>query len=370
MVSNKSKKMISWARPHIGRDEEWFVRDALRSTWISDGPYVWRFESTFAKLLGTRYCLTTSNGTIALQLALLGLNIRPGDEIIVPGFSFAAPVNMVLAVGAKPVYADVNPHTWCLEPDSVKRQITSKTKGIIAVHLYGNVCAMEDLKILAKEKELFLIEDTAEAVFSKYKGQFAGTFGHMGCFSFQATKTLTMGEGGCVVTNDKKAFERMQVIRNHGMTPHKRYWHEVLGYNFRLTNIQAAMGFAQLSRWEKIVSAKQRVYQTYVRQLNKEQGIVLQEITRNADPVIWSVAIKLDPKIFKGGRDSVMREFGKAGIETRRGFYSFGSMPFYHGLKLPVSDEVSRNTLSLPSYIGLTQKDIRFICNRLKSLRK
>src|SRR3989338_7748949 len=233
---------IPFAKPvFLGKEKE-YLADAIASGWISDGPYVERFEKDFLRYFEGSSGLTTSSGTTALHLALLALGIGPGDEVIVPGYTFVAPVNMVLAVGAKPVYAEADPITWCIDPRSVEKQITSKTKAIIAVHVYGNVCDLPSLRAIADKYKLFLIEDVAQAAFSKYEQKYAGSFGDVGCFSFQATKTVAMGEGGFVVTPYKNVYEKMCLIRDHGMNKEKRYWHEVIGYNFRLTNLQAALG--------------------------------------------------------------------------------------------------------------------------------
>ena len=197
------KIQYPWAKPvFLGKEQE-YVKDALASTWISGGTYVDRFERAFGKLIKASEVITTSNGTTALYLAMLGLGIGPGDEVIVPGFTFVAAANMVIAAGAKPIFVDVDRDTWCINPACVVKAITKKTKAVCAVHLYGNVCDMKALQALCKKHKLFLIEDAAQAAFSSYQGQYAGTLSDVGTFSFQATKTIAMGEGGCVVTKDK-----------------------------------------------------------------------------------------------------------------------------------------------------------------------
>lgn len=361
---------IPWAQPFFGRKERQLVADALRSTWISDGKYIRDFEEDFAGRHGVRFCITTSSGTSALLLALLAVGAKAGDEIIVPGFTFIAPVNMVLAAGAKPVYADIDPFTWCVDAGCVERQISPRTKAVIAVHLYGNVCAMTALRRIARRHNLYLIEDAAEAAFSRYRGKPAGTFGAVGCFSFQATKTITMGEGGCVLTSNKKLHDKMRVIRDHGMSRRRRYWHDVQGYNFRLTNMQAALGCAQLKNLKKILSAKRRVYASYQRYLKGETGIAFQSFSAEVEPVVWCVAVALDTKVFKRKRDDIMKSLGACGIETRPGFYPASVMPFYSASPLPVAERTASRVITLPSYAALTDSEIRYVCDRLKGLRK
>ena len=361
--------IIPWAKPYFFGKEKAYLNNALESTWISGGYYIERFESIFTRHLHSKYGITVSNGTTALQLAILALGIGPGDEVIIPGFTFAAPANMVIMAGATPVYADIDSKTWCIDPRSVENRITNKTKAIIPVHVYGNVCDMDPLKKIAKKHRLFIIEDAAEAAFSKYKGKFAGTFGDIGCFSFQATKTIAMGEGGFVLTNNKKLYEKMWLIRNHGMKE-RRYWHEMIGYNFRLTNLQAAVGYGQLKNLKKIIADRKRVYRLYLECLSDIEGITPQHFQSEVDPVVWAFALKINPVIFKAGRNALISSLLKSGIETRPGFYPFSSMPIYDNApSLPVSSEVSTNVLSLPFFTSLKEKEIKYVCGCLRSLK-
>lgn len=360
---------IPWAKPVFGHKEKEYLMNALESTWISGGQYIERFENEFKLSVNSENCITTSNGTAALQLALLALGIRPGDEVIVPGFTFVAPANMVIAVGATPVYADIDELTWCIDPLAVERCITSRTKAIIAVHIYGNVCDMDTLKSIAGRYKLALIEDTAEAAFSKYKGKYAGTFGDIGCFSFHATKTIVMGEGGCVLTDKADLYEKMRLIRDHGMHKEKRYWHDVIGFNFRLTNLQAAVGCGQLENIDNIIANRKRMYQLYCGQLESEPGVFVQYFNPEVDPVVWAMAIKIDPKAFKGGRDFLIQSLLDVGIETRPGFYPFCVLPLYNTPKLAVSEAVGLNVICLPSYSSLSIDEIKFICDQLKKLK-
>ena len=367
---NSVHEMIPWAKPYFGGRERDYLLRALDSTWVSGGEFVNKFESDFARLIGTKYAVTTSNGTTALHLALLAADIGPGDEVIVPAFTFVAPANVALQTGAKPVYVDIDPKTWCIDVNEVEKGITDRTKAIIPVHIYGNVCQMEALMRIAKDNEIYVIEDVAEAALSKYRGKSAGSFGHLGCFSFQATKTITMGEGGAVLTNDEELIERMRIMRNHGMREGKRYWHDVVGYNYRLTNLQAALGCAQLDNADRIVSDKVRVYKRYFENLSNLPGIDFQHISKEVEPVMWAVAIRISQEYFKGDRDFLMTELVKRNIETRPGFYPFSAMPLYNAAPLPIAKVVGRNVISLPSFPSLSDENIDYICNQLKGLMK
>lgn len=360
---------IPWAKPSFTEKEQEYLQKALASSWISGGAYVDLFEKKFAELNQAKYCVSTSNGTTALHLALIAAGVGPGDEVIVPAFTFVAPGNMVIAVGAKPVFVDIDPKTWCMDPAAVSSAITSKTKAILPVHIYGNVAAADDIRGICDQHDLILIEDTAEAALSRRMGKCAGTFGHMGTFSFHATKTITMGEGGAVLTYSDELHEKMRIIRDHGMNKSKRYWHEVVGYNFRLTNLQAAVGCAQLERVETMCAMRRSRYEKYRAGLNRLKGVQLQEFQRNVDPVVWALGIQLDPKHFKGNRDWVIESLGKAGIETRPGFYPFHMMPIYQAPKAPISDEIAARMLCLPFYQDLKDEDIDRVCAELAKLQ-
>jgi len=367
---NTKDEMIPWGKPCLGAKERDYLLRALDSTWISGGEFVDKFEADFAQMIGTKYAITASSGTSALHLALLAAGIGSGDEVIVPGFTFVAPANMAIQVGAKPVYVDIDPRTWCIDVNEVRKSITDKTKAIIPVHVYGNVCDMAALMKIAKDNGVYLIEDVAEAAFSKYRGKYAGGFGDVGCFSFQATKTITMGEGGAVLTNRAKLNERVRIMRSHGMREDKRYWHDMLGYNYRLTNLQAALGCAQLENLDNIVKEKARIYNRYLKNLSNLPGVDFQYISRDVEPVIWAVALKINPYYFKGDRDYLIVELLRRNIETRPGFYPFSVMPIYNAKPLPVAESISRNVISLPSYLALSDEQIDYICKQLKSLMK
>lgn len=359
---------IPWAEPTLwGREEEYAV-DALRSTWISGGPYVDRLESDFARYADVPHVLAVANGTAALHLAYLGAGIGPGDEIIVPGFAFMAAANIARMIGATPVFADIDPDTWCITADRVAPLVTSRTRAIVPVHTYGNVCALDALVALAESRGVLVIEDAAESIGSTYRGRMSGTIAPMGTYSFHATKTITTGEGGAVATRDDEMAARMRLYRSHGMA-RTRYFHEVAGHNFRLTNLQAAIGCAQLEQIGRIVAKRAQVWDTYSTRLNAIPGVRMQAIEPEVSPVMWAVGVRLDPTRFPQGRDAVMNGMGALGIETRPGFYPASAMPHLYGPQsLPMSDALAASLLVLPSSPTLDDARMHRICDALESL--
>lgn len=362
-------KKIPWAKPNFWGNEQQYVVEALASTWISGGSFVDRFELDFTQWTGSRCAITTSNGTTALHMAFLGLGVKPGDEVIVPGFGFLAAANVALHVGARPVFAEVDPSTWCVTAQSIEASISARTKAVVPIHTYGNVCAMDEIVALANERGIWVIEDAAEALASRYKGRLAGTMGTLGTYSFQATKTISTGEGGMVVTRDVELDKRMRLYRNHGMLK-TRYWHEVAGHNFRLTNLQAALGCAQFEKLDRIIAERRRVHNQYTKRLSVISGLALQHFPSEVDPVLWAIAVRLDPSAYPSGRDKVMEMLAAEGIETRPGFYPPSAMDLYSCPKLPVCEQLSRQILSLPTYPTLSEKEIDFICSKLSKLMR
>ena len=363
-------KAIPWANPHYWGNEIEYVTKAIQSTWISGGSYVDKLETDFARFCNIDHCVATSNGTTALHLAYLAGGIQAGDEIIVPGFGFMAAANVAIHMGARPIIADVDPASWCMATENLESLITAKTKAIIPIHTYGNVCDMDSIVSIAEKHKLLVIEDAAEAIGSKYKGKMAGTIASLGTYSFHATKTITTGEGGSVVSSSVELANKMRVLRSHGMSQ-KRYWHDVAGHNFRLTNMQAAIGCAQLEKIDVIRVARNRIYKMYQIWLQNSHGITFQKIENNVEPLIWAVGIKLDKRAYPQGRDGVIKQLEELDIETRPGFYAASMMKHLYGeIKSPVSDDVSAQTISLPSSPTLTEDNINYICSSLISLQR
>jgi len=353
---------IPWARPALFGDEERLVVDALRSTWISGGPYVDRLEREIAECIGVRHAVAVSNGTTAIELALRGLALTPGDEVIVPAFTFVAVANMALTLNLTPIFADVDSETFLLDPTEVSRLATPRTKAVIPVHLYGNVADMDSINAAAEAAHAVVMEDAAEAAFSRYKNQHAGTMGKAGTFSFHATKTITTGEGGMVVTDDDALAARCRTLRDHGMRRDRRYWHDVVGHNFRLTNIQAAMGCGQLQHLDRIVSERKVIHSAYRERLSLVPGIRLQRFHQAVTPVVWVTVIQLDDdrdiSLVRERRDWVMAGMAQDGIETRPGFYDLSMLPPYKCPPRPSAQRVSAGTIALPTYIGMSSDDI------------
>jgi len=361
---------IPWAKPNFWGNEIQYVTEALQSNWISGGQYLEKLESEFSSILNTKHVLAVSNGTTAIHLAYLGLELKPGDEIIVPGFAFLAAANVAIQMGFKPVFAEVDPQTWCLSAKELPKYITNKTKAIVPVHTYGNVCDMDEIIKIAEKFKIPVIEDCAESLFSKYKGKYSGTFGKINTFSFQATKTITTGEGGLVVTDSDTINRIMVLYRSHGMDRGKKfYWHEIPGHNFRLTNFQAAMGVAQLEKIDIILPERERVYLEYKKHLSNDDSVTFQKIENDVDAVIWAIAVKLDKNKYPQGRDAVINQLKEAGIETRPGFYASSLLPIYEAHSLPVCEDLSKNIISLPSFPNLTNEEINFICENLLKLK-
>ncbi len=367
--------MIPWAQPKLFGNEEALVLDALRSAWISGGPYVERLEYEAAERMGVAEALAVSNGTTALELALRGLDIGPGCEVIVPGFTFVAAANMVMAVGATPVYADVDPDTWLVDAAEIDRLAGPRTKAVLPVHLYGNIADMDAIMAVAEAHGLLVVEDAAEAAFSRHRGRCAGTIGTVGTFSLHATKTITSGEGGLVVTNDAELARRMRVLRDHGMRKDRRYWHDVVGFNFRLTNMQAALGCAQMEKLDEIIAERARIHARYRAALAGIGGVRLQHFAEATDPVLWAMTVQLvaddgtpysgDVEPVRARRDAIMAGLLDDGIETRPGFYALSLMPPYDCPTLPNSLYASASILSPPTFPGLEDDAIDRICARL-----
>jgi perosamine synthetase len=360
---------IPWGRPHYWGKEREFVAEAIDSLWISGGPFVDRFERDFAACCEGVPSISCANGTAALHLIYLGLGIRPGDEIVVPGFGFLAAANVALHLGARPVFCDVDPETWCMRARDIEANLGDKTRAIVVVHTYGNVCEMDDIVALGRERGLPVIEDAAESFLSRFRDRISGTIGLAGSFSFHATKTVTTGEGGMVVTRDEDLRRRVELFRSHGLLRKRHYWHELPGHNFRLTNMQAAMGCAQLEQVDVILEQRRRVYERYRAHLSKMTGVKLQKFSDPVSPVVWAIALRLDPRTYKQGRDRVMAQMQERNIETRPGFYPPDALSYFGCSPLPVSSSLSGEIISLPSFATLTDSEIDYICDTLRILQ-
>lgn len=362
-------KFIPVAVPDLSGNEKKYVMDCMDTTWISSGgSYIGRFEEAFSAFLGTKHALSCCNGTVALHLPLLVFDVGPGDEVIVPSFTYIATANAVRYCGATPVFADCLPDTWNLDPIDVERKITSRTKAIIPVHLYGNPCDMDSIMAIAKAHSLFVLEDAAECHGALYNGKRAGAIGDIGTFSFFGNKIITTGEGGMIVTDNDKFAEKMRILKGQGMDPNRRYWFNEIGYNYRMTNIEAAIGLAQLENANMHIANRKKVADWYEEELASfSEYVSFQKITPKAENVWWMFSILLTEKV-KTGRDKLMEKLREYGIETRPLFYPMHVMPPYYDEKAgcPISERVAAAGMNLPTHAGLSREDVSFICDKIR----
>ncbi len=356
------KPSIPIYRPDIDKQTKALVNECLDSSWISSkGKFVGEFEAKFSEFTGSRHSVAVSNGTVALHLALLALGVGPGDEVIVPTLTYISPVNAITYTGARPVFVDSLATTWQMDPCDVKKKINSRTRAIIAVHLYGHPCEMSKLVALAKDNNLFLVEDCAEAFGSYYEGQHVGTFGDIATYSFFSNKTITTGEGGMVVTDDETLFDRSQHFKGQGLAKHREYWHDVVGYNYRMTNICAAIGVAQLERAKEFLD-KKKVIAGWYREGLKGLPLTAHAEASAATHSYWMCSVLVDkPEV----REPLRQHLAAAGIETRPFFYPIHTMPMYSSKyqKHPVAEDLGWRGINLPSWPGLTKDDVLFICS-------
>ncbi len=357
--------MIHWATASLLGNEQRYVLDAIASTWISGGPYVDRFEKDLRIYCDSPNVLVSSNGTTAIHLAYLAAQLKPGDEVILPGFGYMAAANVALHMHLKPVFCEVDPRTWCMRAEDVEKVMTPKSKAIVPIHTYGNVCDMRPIITLANKCGIVVIEDAAEAFGSVYEGKKAGTLANLGTYSFHATKTISTGEGGAIATDREDFAETIRLMRSHGVGK-TRYLHKVAGHNFRLTNMQAALGCAQLERIEQVEAKRRELWGWYRDALNQIRGVTLQHFEDTVDAVVWAIAVVLDPKVFSQGRDGVIQKMSEDGIETRPGFYSANAMAHLYGRQqLVTSDFLARNIISLPSSPVFSKEQVESICHSL-----
>lgn len=361
-----SDRIYPVSRPSVTSLEVSYVTEAVSSGWISSlGPYVTRFEEQFAAFCGVEEAISVANGTVALHLALHAYGIGPGDEVVVPDLSFIATANAVLMTGAKPVFCDVEPETLCIDPALIEGLVTPQTRAIMPVHLYGHPADMPAINRVAARRGLKVIEDAAEAHGAEINGRRVGGLGDCAAFSFYGNKNLTTGEGGMVTTNDRAFAQRCRMLRDHAMSPMRRYWHEELGYNYRITNLQAALGCAQLDRAEELLSARVQLFETYERCLSGAPGIRLNRTANWAHNSYWMICAEVDG-LSEQSRASLMAELKRRGVDTRPYFYPMSSMPYLETADTPVSHAVAQIGLNLPTYIGLEEPDVRYIADQLQ----
>jgi perosamine synthetase len=363
------RSFIPISEPSITDLEIEYVTKAVQSTWISSlGEYIDRFESGFARFCDSEYAVAVSNGTVAIHLALVSMGIEEGDEVIVPDLSFVATANAVLHAGARPVFADIDPYTLCLDPEDFRKKITSRTKAVMPVHLYGHPANMPAINEIAKEYGLLVIEDAAEAHGATINGKKVGSWGHCATFSFYGNKNITTGEGGMITTDDASLYHTLKYLRDHGMSKEKRYWHTQLGYNYRLTNLQAALGCAQLERIGDIMSKRQQVFEWYQKNLDGLEGISLNRTYAWATNAYWLITLEVD-RFSEQDRDVFISRLKERGVDSRPFFYPMSEMPYLKtDAHTPVAHEIYKKGINLPIFYGLREKDVAYICEVLKEL--
>jgi len=364
---------ISVLEPSMQGNELNYVSECIKTNWISSqGKFVTEFEKIFEDFHPKTNALSVSNGTVALHLAIIALGIEKGDEVIVPDLTFAASANAVIHAGAIPVFCEVDPETWCIDPKEAEKLIGPKTKAIMPVHLYGNSCDMHELQSICNKNKIFMIEDSAEALGSERYGQKVGTFGDAATFSFFGNKTISTGEGGMILFRDSKIAEKARIIRDHGMSRDKRYWHDVIGYNYRLTNLQAAVGVAQMEKFKIILEKKLRISNFYDSFLDGTDGIdKIPFKPKGSLHSNWLYGIILEEKI---NREKISSELLALGIETRPFFFPLHTMPPYieyrKSVSLLNSTCLSRQGLSLPTSTDLSEGELHSISQSVVQVLK
>jgi perosamine synthetase len=359
--------------PLITKESKALVAKALEEGWISSaGPYVEQFEKEFAKYLGVKHAVSVNTGTAALHIALLAAGVGEGDEVIVPAFTMAASWMAVMYTGAKPIFVDVEPDIYTLDPKLVETAITSKTKAIMSVHIYGHSADMDPIMAVAKKHNLKVIEDAAESHGATYKGRLTGSIGDINAFSFYANKIITTGEGGMVTTDSDEMADIARRMKDLAHSESKRFIHDALGYNYRMTSMQAALGIGSLHGISSSLARKRSMAELYTKQLSKIPGLTLPVVRDWATHVYWMYAILVDEQKFGMSKDEFRATLYTKGIDTRDFFYAPIDQPLLQGLSLqvhsPVTEHIAKTGLYLPSGLAITNDQIRTVCETIKSL--
>lgn len=367
--------MIPVCTPLLGKNEKKYLLDCLHENYISSGgKYIGKFEESFSRYCGCRYGIAVTSGTTALHLALVVLGIKSGDEVIMPTFTIASTAFAAIYCGARPVFVDSEIGTWNIDVSKIEEKITKKTKVIMPVHIYGSPCKMDDIRKLARRYKLSVVEDAAEAHGAEYHGKKVGGLGDVGCFSFYGNKIITTGEGGMIVTNDDTIARRCRSLRNLAFQEQRRYWHEEIGFNYRMTNIQAALGLAQFERIEELVDRRRKNARLYHSFLRNIKGLTLPMETENTKNVYWMYGLCVN-KDFGLTRDAVIQKLREKGVETRTFFWPMHLQPVLKRMKLatgryPVAEDIARRGFYLPSGGGLTKKEIQYICESIAQIKQ
>ncbi len=368
-------RKIPVSMPDLTGNEQAYAAEAVGSSWISStGPFLDRFEDEFAEACGTEHAVTTSNGTTALHLVLAALGVGPGDEVIVPSMTYVATANAVAYCGGTPVFVDIDPDTWCLDPRAIEAAITPATKGVIPVHLLGHPADMDTINSVARAHGLWVVEDAAEATFSRYKGRPIGSLATAATFSFFGNKIISCGEGGAVTCDDSDLAKRLRLLRGQGMDPNRRYHFPVVGFNYRLTNVAAAILCGQMERKDAIVARRREIVELYARELFDVPGIGVRHDAPWAETAPWMASCLVDAGRCGCHRDELASALAARGIETRPMFIPIHRLPPYldaserRGTDLPVTDRLAELGLMLPTYPQLMDDEVSFICQSIREI--
>lgn len=359
--------MIHVAAPDLSGNEQVYVTECLETTWISSaGRFIAEFEQAFAEVCGVRHVIATNNGTTALHLALVAAGIGPGDEVIVPVLTYIASANAVRYCGAVPVFVDVEPDTMNIDPRAVEAAITPRARAIMPVDLYGNPADLPAVMAIAEAHDLLVIQDAAEAHGAEVAGRRVGSLAHATSFSFFGNKIITTGEGGAVTTDDDDLAARLRLLRGQGMDPERRYWFPEVGFNYRMTNIAAAIGLAQLERFDQMLEARDLLRKTYDEALRDVSGVTLPHQRPGTRRVNWMYTVTLD-EFSVEQRDQVIDGLREDGIETRPVFHPLHHLPPYREAdgRYPVAERLGASGISLPTHLGVTSADVVFIATHL-----
>ena len=364
-------KRISIANPVFNGNEKKYLMECIDTGWVSaNGRFVTEFEKRFAEFCGTKYALTCSNGTVTLHLILAALGIKPGDEVIMPTLTYIATANAVRYCGATPVFVDSEEDTFNMDPTKLEEKITKNTKAIMPVHLYGLPADMKEIQKIADKYSIPVIEDAAEAHGAEYDGEKVGSFGVAASFSFFGNKVITCGEGGMITTNDDALYQRMKLLKGQAVSPEKRYWHIDVGYNYRMTNMQAAIGLGQLENISWHIAERKRIAGLYEKHLaGTEKYMKMQKVPVNCKSVYWMNNVILQDTVNQE-RDEVMQKMEECNIEMRPVFYPMHIMPPYFdsSASFPVAEKLGARGISLPSHAGLGEEEEAYVCECLKKI--
>jgi perosamine synthetase len=367
---------IPLANPDLNGNESQYVLEALQSGWIGTGPFIKRFEQEFAQLCGARAAITCANGTVALHLALRALDLHPGDEVIVPSFTYVATANAIRYCGGEPVFVEVSPQTWCMDPERIEEAITQSTKGILPVDLYGHPADIDPINRIAAAHGLWVVEDAAEAALAQYKRRLVGSSASITTFSFHVTKVFTSGEGGALSLNDETVETFIRMICSHGMDPQRRFNFPVIGYNYRLTNIAAGLLCAQLERHTEFLKRRREIFDLYHALLSSTSGIGFRPVAQWATLSPWLFSITVDPEEFGHTRQDVMATLAQHRIESRPFFIPVHTLPPFREsaerrkTHLPLTDFLCSSGVNLPTYTTMTDGQIERVATVIKSMAR